>query len=408
MRSLAHNYLLILGLSLLVLFSIFVYNRLVKDNRNNLITTSFKPKDKNFSLNSSAKLKNVLQVASSLRASVTNRSYVILTWIYEKELVTTFRSALKLDSFYMKGQFKNCTFKNCIITENMSRIDDSDALLIPYPELQTLPKITQRPIGQIWVFWAKDGPFIPRQHSEWKSKRIISFFNWTISYRKQSDIVYKGYGYARKKTDLSGLPRHNEINFASRKTRLVVWLVSNCQTKSRREKFVALLQKYIPVDIVGKCNYSNVNISECSTNFGFRCFQWIRWHYKFILSFETKICKEYITDTFFYALKQHVVPVLMSGKPELFEIPPKSFISIRDYQTPAKLARYLILLDKNDYLYNQYFRWIDYYNVIGPTIQEHNYMCELCMRLNRQTIFRKIYFDIKRWWEYNSCENPWW
>ncbi|XP_013774001.1 glycoprotein 3-alpha-L-fucosyltransferase A-like [Limulus polyphemus] len=408
MRALAHNYLFIFGLSLLVLFSIYVFNRSVKDNRINLLTTSFKSTDQNFSVNSYGKPKKVLQVASPFREPVTNRSYVILIWISEKELVATFRSALKLDNFYMKGQFKNCNFNNCIITENISRIHVSDALLIPYPELQTLPKITQRPIGQIWVFWAKDGPFNPRQHLEWKSKRIISFFNWTVTYRKQSDIVYQGYGYAKKKANLNGPPRQNEINFAIRKTRLVVWLVSNCQTKSRREKYVELLQKYLPVDIVGKCNYSNTHISECSTNFGPKCFNWISKQYKFLLSFETKICKQYITDMFFYALKQNIVPVLMSGKPELFELPPKSFINIRDYQTPAKLARYLLLLDKNDYLYNQYFKWIDYYNIIGPTIQEHNYMCELCKRLNRQNIFRKMYFDLKRWWESNSCENPWW
>lgn len=37
--------------------------------------------------------------------------------------------------------------------------------------------------------------------------------------------------------------------------------------------------------------------------------------------------------------------------------PLNSYIHVADFESPQKLAEYLKLLDKNDELYNSYFKW---------------------------------------------------
>ena len=47
------------------------------------------------------------------------------------------------------------------------------------------------------------------------------------------------------------------------KKKLMVWLVSHCDTKSQREDYVAELQKHIPVDVYGKCGKSCGDRDDC-------------------------------------------------------------------------------------------------------------------------------------------------
>ena len=57
---------------------------------------------------------------------------------------------------------------------------------------------------------------------------------------------------------------------AQNKTKLVAWIVSNCQSRSGRERYVDELKRHIPVDIYGKCGQlkcDNQNISYACCNF---------------------------------------------------------------------------------------------------------------------------------------------
>jgi glycoprotein 3-alpha-L-fucosyltransferase len=51
----------------------------------------------------------------------------------------------------------------------------------------------------------------------------------------------------------------------------------------------------------------------------------------------------------------------MGARPEDYEalLPPGSFIHVDDFRSPKHLAEYLQSLDKNDELYNAYFKWKD-------------------------------------------------
>ena len=89
--------------------------------------------------------------------------------------------------------------------------------------------------------------------SEW-----CGFFNWTMTYRRDSDFPLP-YGKILPKRPLptSDEDKLKELIFRfgqenaqfvpREKETKAAWFVSNCETQSHREKFVKKLQQYIQV-----------------------------------------------------------------------------------------------------------------------------------------------------------------
>ena len=72
------------------------------------------------------------------------------------------------------------------------------------------------------------------------------------------------------------------------KKKPVAWFVSNCYTRSNRNKLVADIQKHIDVDIYGNC----VNISNPQINFIQRSQKFtelLNSTYKFIFTFDDSL-----------------------------------------------------------------------------------------------------------------------
>merc|ERR1712178_615898 len=86
------------------------------------------------------------------------------------------------------------------------------------------------------------------------------FFNWTMTYRRDSDF-YKPYGRIVKIKDhpvgeelkayIKQFGRENK-HLARGKSKQAAWFVSHCATQARREKYVKQMQKTVEVDIYGK------------------------------------------------------------------------------------------------------------------------------------------------------------
>ena len=150
-------------------------------------------------------------------------------------------------------------------------------------------------------------------------------------------------------------------------------MVSHCRTPGKRDEYVKLLQKYIPVDIFGKCGpltCSKTNFS-CSPAM-------LEKTYKFYLSFENAACVDYVTEKAWKILRVNVVPVVMGGADYKRLLPPRSYIDVRDFRSAKHLAEYLVMLSHNDALYRQYFEWKRHYKV--GTYGTH---CQLCAHMNR-------------------------
>ena len=76
----------------------------------------------------------------------------------------------------------------------------------------------------------------------------------------------------------------------------MAWFVSHCKTDGMREKYIAELSKYIPIDIFGRCGKP----TDCKVNR--KCTNQLIKGYKFYFAGENVICDEYHTGNFFVLL----------------------------------------------------------------------------------------------------------
>ena len=296
----------------------------------------------------------------------------------------------------------SCSFSNCWVTSDRNYLESLgkfDAIVfnmavLNYLETNKLPPSNERRFHQYYIFFTQESAFY---HAE----NVIDYkgyFNWTMSYLPDSDIVYP---YGRAEASNVTLQYQNKD---IKKRKLVAWFASHCSTQSKREKYVKELQKYIDVDIYGLCGPLKCGWNESTGNSLPECYQALQQDYKFYLSFENSLCKDYATEKLYSILKLFVVPVVMGLANYSAIAPPHSFINALQY-SPKELANYLLMLDSNDTLYNRYFDWKTNYT-IRSSYQEmgREAKCSLCTKLNNR---QYSIVDLSSAWNpITRCFNP--
>ena len=91
------------------------------------------------------------------------------------------------------------------------------------------------------------------------------------------------------------------------------------------------LQKYIDVDIYGACG--PLKCSRETVGNRSDCYSMLEWDYKFYLSFENSICKDYVTEKLEKILHHFIVPVTLGGANYSQVAPPHSFINALDFES---------------------------------------------------------------------------
>jgi len=263
---------------------------------------------------------------------------------------------------------------------------------------------------QRFVFLNQESP----QTSPLDLQLYKNYFNWTMTYKLNSDILLL-YGRIKPKDSapksqyevnklISKSGRWNK-NYAASKTRTVAWMVSHCVTNSKRETYVREMKKYINVDVFGYC--SKWGIFSCPRNVQHwishpECYNRIAMNYKFYLSFENSLCDDYVSEKFFNVLAHDIVPVVYGGANYSKLAPPHSYIDAMQY-TPKQLALYLKQIDKDDRLYNEFFWWKEHYEVeTGIEQMVRNAFCDLCRMLHEDSTV-KVYEGIATFWNYSQC-----
>lgn len=196
-------------------------------------------------------------------------------------------------------------------------------------------------------------------------KSALSFHKHSIvsSYDRGSDIVIpysKWVSYDDERLAYFSNDNRPQAaiarNFTTGKTKFAVAVISNCRTNNNRWRYIYELQKYISIDIFGRCGKA----LQCEHGKSTKCLRNIVSKYKFYLSFENSNCRDYITEKLFTnALQNDVLPVVMGAHPDdyAYAAPPNSYIHVEGFRDPEHLAKYLIVVSNNDTLYNEYFRW---------------------------------------------------
>ena len=92
-----------------------------------------------------------------------------------------------------------------------------------------------------------------------------NFFDATMTYRQDSNIFNALYEFVPKfkipSKDFQGRWKKPHHRFETKiwplvnpnKSRTAAWLASKCETAGRREEYIKELQKYIDIDVFGRC-----------------------------------------------------------------------------------------------------------------------------------------------------------
>ncbi|EFX71434.1 hypothetical protein DAPPUDRAFT_60056 [Daphnia pulex] len=281
-----------------------------------------------------------------------------------------------------------CRVSNCKTTTDRLLLNESHAIIFHSGNLNMSDMPPVRFDHQRWIFYSFTSPVnlapIP--------KFLQDKFNWTMTYRRDSDIIHRypfGAMVASKTMRKSYGKTRPTANSVQRriphKKKLVAWITSTCPTSVRRENYVRQLARHISVDIYGGCGHkycgSHEQVRDIPFNF-------------FVLAFENSLCTDYVSEKLYTALENGVVPVVYGEADYRAYAPSYSYVNARDFGSPKELAEYLWLLHQNDHLYQNYFSWNQDYMVDRfPT----DGWCNLCQMLHRP-IESQAYSDVQRWW----------
>lgn len=308
------------------------------------------------------------------------------------KFVLFYNSRFSSKTYYFKKigyhPFRNCKVKNCYVTANkhLLPIEEFDALLfhIPLPHYlnhrDVLPQ--KRSPHQRYIFANFETPI------NYVGKRtqyvLDGFFNWTMTYRLDSDIPWTLGSIVKGKTKYT-MPTEE---FVRNKTRTAAWFVSNCNALNRRAILGEELGRYIDVDVYGTCGTLTCKKSD-------DCYGMLERKYGFYLAFENSNCRDYVTEKFFNVLGRNVIPVVYGAPNYTHLAPPHSHINVDDFENVEILANYLNQLQNDVKRYLEYFEWKKNYYVDNSS---DRYMCRLCAKLNNPDEPSKTYYDIHDWW----------
>ena len=208
---------------------------------------------------------------------------------------------------------KYCPVGNCEGTKDRNIEEEADAVVfhLRYNNYLDREIPRKRSPSQIYVAWI-------HEHADFLqvTKRLTSlpkdYINTSMTYRLDSYIV------------VPYISTHNLSNHLRRniseiyqnvqrfpKKKMVAWFVSHCKTSSDRESYVKELQKYIDVGIYGACGPLTCGRDTAKNRSD--CYSMLEQDYKFYLSFENSICKDYVTEKLGNILRRYIVPVTLGG-----------------------------------------------------------------------------------------------
>lgn len=268
-------------------------------------------------------------------------------------------------------------------------MSDFDVLLflgrydIMYNVKKALPYRTP---NQTYAILLSESPHTLRDVKPYK---LNNLFNVTIGYQLDSDIAYEYGGFLDKVTqekvspalnphwrsyeenyNKSFLIQSNYTEIIASKTKMAVWFVSNCHPTSHRMELAKAMQKYISIDIYGKCG--KLICKDRS-----KCQEMMERDYKFYLSFENSLCEDYITEKVFSNMKKNIIPVIYNGANASRFLPPHSYINVEDYPTVKELTDHMQFLADNPQEYMSYFWWREHYAIWKPSKY-----CRICQSLH--------------------------
>lgn len=321
---------------------------------------------------------------------------------------------------------KNCSYTRCEMVDSMDDqskrpLEHYDAIILVLndeftsPEEMMIPELKPN-ANQHLIMFTQESP--PALKPYYNMTQLVHFFNWTMTYRMDSDVPLL-YGRIIRKENMPPLTQEEVSHFRQiaqntsrpppnagkhKSKKLIAWMVSHCNTHGQRENYVKELINYIDVDIYGGCGNLSCALDPLHHSDP-QCYVMLESNYKFYLSFENAICPDYVTEKFFKIMGHDIVPIVYGGADYSQHAPPHSYIDARQFK-PKELAAYLKLLDANDTLYKEYFWWKDHYRVeYSVEDMTRHAFCDLCRKLHEDAADFQSYNQlVSQWGDDNKCQ----
>ena len=267
---------------------------------------------------------------------------------------------------------------------------DADAVLIQLIRVNALQQPPLRGKNQIFVFAEREAAPLQKINSTLFS----NVFNWSMTFHRDSDIFYP-YGRIIPKKESETGSRKDYSKIFRQKRKGVIWFVSHCPTKSKREQYVEELRKYIPVDIYGDCgNFTCPKHGKESR----KCLPKLMKKYMFRLAFENTYHPHYVTEKLFDWFEENIVLVVL-GSANYSQIAPKgTYIDVSNFNTAQDLAEYLKELMNDENKYTEYLKRKA--NYTSETLQDSSQQayCQLCAMLYTPEYYQNVYANLSKWW----------
>lgn len=163
---------------------------------------------------------------------------------------------------------QECKVDGCQLTHNK---DEADAIIFQNSDVFDEPSPSRRH-EQVWIAYLLESPVHTFDRRFARAHRGRHTFNWTATYRSDSDIVApysKFLPFADKLKEFQKLKNYSNIhkddliaNFRASsqkhkdliraKEGKVAWLASNCNAANNRLQYANELAKFIQVDVYGR------------------------------------------------------------------------------------------------------------------------------------------------------------
>lgn len=263
-------------------------------------------------------LLNILYVTG--RKKDKNRIYVLMA----TDIQAPFE---KLYPGLISVRDRKCKYQNCYIAtraDYLYNVTDFDVVLFNSVGIRreevSMPE--KRAPNQKYVFCSQESA------SNYPlSVDYNNFFNWTYTYRFDSDITAPYLVVKNAKGEIIGpgtdvnwlkpyemLPIQRSIKRKLRNKRVAAaWFVSHCNAKSTRQEFVGNLTIHLKkyghtIDIYGACGYLS-----CPMGWIEECYALVESDYYFYLSFENSFAVDYVSEKLLTAVEHYAVPVVFGG-----------------------------------------------------------------------------------------------
>ena len=332
---------------------------------------------------SDANKVKIIQSAPSINCS-SSQFFRIFYW-------TKYTSSKSTNNWFGLGTspFEKCEYKNCLTTNDLADYNSSDAVLFYIFRARSLP--SYKFSWQKWILRTDESPANSKTFAPYNG-----LFNATWTYHSKSDIF--SHMYAAKSSPIpESQAKSPAKTMVLQRKRGIAWLVGHCYTNGARHLLVKALQKYIPVDVYGRCGQLRCGPETLD------CERLFQAKYRFYLAFENSLCAEYATEKLWRALHHNLVPIVMGGSNYTSYLPPHWFIDVANFSTVRALADYLQLLDTNDSLYLQYFEWKKHFKITYYLPEP----CVLCQYLSEHRNETKVYDRMDLFWDKRTdCHPP--